>query len=291
MSFNRCRLMTSNAALDAASVTVSPAPDAGYPASNLQDPDRSKLCRTTGASAEYTFSVPTSPWVQVLALTGLDYSPTAQIRLRGNDEDAGWTAPKYDSGYQPAYPASFPRGSSPKGRYGKGGYLTPAVAPYYRAIFCWWLPELHARKFWKVNLSDPDSTTGKIGIGVIGLCNMIEMTRNFINPWSLKSVDTTAMIETADGGVKPGRMGTRYRVAEMEFENIPDEDKYFIDLELTNLGKSTPWFIAMHSNDAGADSPFTTLYGTTDFYSGMKDRGPDQNDFKLVFREMTGDLQ
>lgn len=276
--------MLKNHTISATSVTVSPTPIAGFEAINLQDADRSKICKVSGSTMTITLQMNGEAWVQALMLTGLFYSPSATFRLKGNATNS-FTNPDYDSGDQPAYPASFGYGANRYGQYGFGGYVTQSDAPYHRIILPFYLGSLQVHNFWELTITDPSAT--EIGIGLVGLCGMVEMLRNFSVGWKLTSVDTTKMIENTAGTMIAGRKGTRYDIANLDFRNVPDEDRWPIHNELKTLGKAKPWFLAMHPEDGGKNSPWTTLYGKTENYSGFTVRGQNLADFNLTFREMT----
>lgn len=290
-TFNKCRLMPVNHTLSANSITVTPAPVSGYPKENLLDPMRTKLCKVSGGVAEYTIELSNNPWVEALMLTGLGYAPSVKFRLRNKTVNASWEADlNYDSGstYLSAYPVSFGFGMAGFGEMGFGGYIPAGEAPYHRVVFPHYFGDVYADNFWKLNLSD--SGGGDISLGVLGLCSLIEMTKNFINGWEIVPVDTTEMIETTAGDFTPGRAGTRYEIVRLKFKNIPDSEKWNIHNKLKNLGKGTPFFISLWPESDDAKETWTTIYGRLKSYSGMKSNGLNRSDFSIDIREMPGEL-
>lgn len=283
MSLIRARMMTTNHTLAATSVSASPTPDAGYPAENLLDPDRTKICRVTATSATFTFTGLGSPWAHALMMTGLGWSVTAQFRLLG-DDTPDWNDPAYDSGWQNAYPAAMPFGAGLLGEWAMGGYITPAQAPYYRPILPFYFGGLKTYDNYRLTISDPDGD-GKISLGVAAICRMIQLKRNPTTGWSAESVDTTEIRESTAGAPKVARPGTRFDRLKMSFRNVPDEDWPAIHTELKSLGKGTPWFFALRPEAGGADEAFLTLYGTAENYSGFRNDGPNRNSFNLTFAE------
>ena len=279
MTIKRCRLMLENHTLSADSITVSPAPLAGYPASNLADPDRTKLCKVSGSSMTITIRLSQTPWVQALVLTGLDYPVTAQARLQGNSEDV-WTSPAYDSGLFDAWPQSYVMGAREFGEAGMGGYV---AEPYHRPVVVLYIGQLLTYEYYRVTITD--STASTIALGIAALVPMVEMNRNFTDGWSLRPVDTTDIRRATSGQPKTGRPGTRYEVADLDFKNVAHYEALEMHSHLKSLGQGQYFFIAMHPEDPSGLEPFTTLYGRAAAYSGLRVPGANRADFKLTFEE------
>lgn len=284
MTLKRARLMLDNHTLTATSVTVSPSPDAGYPASNLQDGQRRKICRVTGATLTAVIRLTTTPWVHALMLTGLGYPVDATVTLKGHTVDGDWSNATVILDNQPAYPSAAAWGGGRWGEYGWGGYIASGLAPYYRAVSAHYF-DLQTWEWYRLTITSPTAST--IGLGVLGLCSMVEAARNFRQPWTLAPVDPTEMVETSSDDLAPGRRGQSYDTADLDFSNWPSADAWDIHLRLKNIGRRDPVFIALHPESGSVDEACTTLYGRITDYSGLTRLGPNLNKFSIKFREMT----
>lgn len=285
MSFNRARIATKNHVfgLSTAAITVAPAPDDGYGKENLLDPARSALCRVTGSTMEIVINTPDYPWVHALFLTNLAYSVTATIRIMGNGENV-WSAPDYDSGDLPAYPESMPFGAGLFGSGSFGGYITTDDSPFYRPILPIYFDDLHTHTWWRVFIDNPDGD-GTTGVGVVGLCSIVEMARNFSDGWKWESVDTTTMRPSTGGGPKVGRPGTRYDRFHLAFNNVPRIDYLPLRDAIKTLGQSTPTFMALHPESDDGMEAWTTHYGHIEKDGGGVESNPGLFDMSLIFTE------
>lgn len=277
----RARLLPENHTVLATSVTVTPAPISGYEATNLQDPDRTKLCKVAGTTLRAVVQLSTAPWILALALTGLGYSYTAKVRIKANTSN-DFTTPAFDSGDQDAWPAAMRFGEGQFGSDGFGGYLSTAIAKYWRPVKVIYFDTIQAYAWWEITITDT-AGTGYVSLGILGLCEMIEFERNFSNGWKFISIDTTVLKRTTGGQQKIAVPGTRYVRAETEFASYPGAQKWDIHRRLETLGSATPCFFAMHPKDAKNEA-WTTLYGNLT-YSGLTDHGADKNSFSVKFEE------
>jgi hypothetical protein len=274
-----------NHTLDALSISVTPAPDSGYEAANLLDPDRTKICRVTAASITITISMSGNPWVHAMALTGLEYTPSAQVKIMGDDTQ-NWTSPDYDSGWQGAYPAALGFGGDLFGRYGFGGYVTPEDFPYYRPTLLYHLPTMKTYAWYRIVISDPNNPTGKIGIGIVALLTMIEMSKNFSYGWPLRAVDTTTVRKSTAGQPKSGRPGTRYNVVGLDFRLAPDEEKWAVFEEMKKLGRTGLFFLSIFPASGGVNETFATLYGHLEKLPEITHPLHGRYDMSLTFAEV-----
>jgi hypothetical protein len=279
---NRARFLFENYTLNAASITVTPTPLAGYPSANLKDPDRTMLCKVSGVDFNAIINLPADADVNALALTGLGYSVYATFRLRWNSVNGGWGAPAYDSGVLPAYPSPFGFGAGNFGDYGFGGYITGDDAPFYRPSVVLFLPDTFTAGWW--NLDITDATAAAIGIGVIGLTQVTQMKRNFSDSLEVSTTDTTNYLRSTMGALKAGRPGTQYDTFKLKFRNVPVEDKYYLHNAFKKLGDAGSFFAVLNPEDDGADSPWTTIYCVPG-YAGFKPSGRDYFDFDLTLQE------
>lgn len=263
-SLNRLRLMLANHVLNLAQttdVTVDPAPEAGYEAVHLLNPSRSKICRVTGDTMTITFKMNGYPWVHGLFLTGIYYDPTTQFRLKGNSENDGWDDPDFDTGLQAAYVSSVPFGAGLFGDGGFGGYLTKATAPYYRPVLPYYFGALRTDPWYQLTITNaPGQAT--TGIGVVGLCTVTEMPRNYSVGWKLKPVDSTITRRSTSGDIKKGRPGTRRDDVILSFSHFPKLDFWSFQNALKTLGVASPFFMAMHPESGSGDEAWTTYYGS-----------------------------
>lgn len=259
-------------------------PVSGYPLSNLQHPDRTALCKVAFTSTMGVKAfVDASAGVGAMALTGLAYDPAAQFRLRSYSV-SGWGTPSYDSGWLPAYPSPFGYGIGGYGSWGFGGIVNPTLTPYYRPSVVLFFPETRFDSWWWLQI-DNGAEAPELGLGVFALCNVIQLSRNFSDGWKIGSRDNTTMLRTTDGSLRAGRPGTRRAVISADFRGLPREDRYFFHNTMQRLGVATPFFLVMHPEDGGFDSPWTTLYCVAQ-YSEQTVTGPFNSDFSISFEEL-----
>lgn len=281
VTFTRARLLPKNHTLTATSVTVTPTPVAGYPASNLKNPNRTALCKVAGTSFKAVINLATSPMIKAVAFTGLGCSTAATVRIKANTSNS-FTAPLYDSYDQPLYPPAGRFGEGLFGEYGFGGYIAAADAKYWRPVKVIYLADIQPYNWWEITITDTDGS-GYISMGIIGLCEVVEFARNFSIGWKFAVADTTVYKKTSGGRTVATRPGTLYVQADLPFGSYPDETRWDIDRRLKNIGDGASCFLALHPNTADNEA-MTTLYGSLK-YSGLTDAGFGRNSFNIKFEE------
>ncbi len=285
-SFNRARLLLNNLTLTAQGVTCA-TDSTDYPAINLLDPDRTAKARCA-ATGEIDIELTGNPWAQALAITGHTLSVSGQVRVTAAPTQGELaTAPTFNSGWVDAYNPLIAFGDGSFGEETFGGYVDPST-PFYRPVTVIWFNEVVQENWYRISFSDPDGGS-YVYLGVAAISTAIEMTRNFSENWSIKTIDTAATRRSTSGQVKTARAGTRFTVVTMTFRNVGEEIRWTIFRNLRPVGQSTPVTIAMHPGYGSAAEPWTTLYGSITKPPQLKNPNSPKAQFALELAEQAGD--
>jgi hypothetical protein len=277
--FTRCQILTRNWTLSADSVTVTPSPEAGYPASNLQNPIRTAISKVSGTTMQIDITFVTPPRVDAILLTGLDYDTIATATVQVYD-DGGWLT-QVDA--VSAWPAGYGFGAAEWGRFSFSGKITPAEFPWYRPTLALRLADLRKDLQWRITIEDADATS--VGIGVVGLFETLQMPRNFAIGWMTEPIDTTPIKPSPGGLPLPGPGGTVYETVGLDFKDTPDEYLWPIKNAMKNLGGAAHFGLIMFPGQGGMDEAFGTLYGTLGRLPGTTDTRFGHNITNFRFQE------
>ncbi len=285
-TFNRARLLLNNLTLSAVSVACA-TDSTDYPAANLLDPDRTAKTRCA-ASGEIDIELTGDQWAQALAITGHTLSVSGQVRVVAAPTQGELTsAPTFDSGWVDAYNPLIAFGAGSFGDETFGGYIDPST-PFYRPVTVIWFGQVVQENWYRISFSDPDGGA-YVYLGVAAISTAIEMTRNFSENWSIKTIDTAATRRSTSGQLKTARAGTRYTVVKMTFHNVGEEIRWTIFRLLRQVGQSTPVVIALHPDNGQAAEPHTTLYGSITKPPQLKFPNSPRAQFALEMAEQAGD--
>lgn len=233
------RIIATNDA-DTASISVSPAAAATLPASNLQDPTRARVWRSTSVADQVftlTWASPRTFSAFVLVRHNLTSSATWRIQIY---TDAGATTLVYDSA---AILANPPK---PFGDLAFG--IDPLGASVYSgwayAVATHWLPAQAAGQAVKITLSDSGNPSGFLQASRLFIGNYIETADGPEYGVSLGWAEQTVQTRT-EGGTLRSDPAEPYRVLSIPLGLLDQNDRSKI-LELSRLaGMRKDVFVSM----------------------------------------------
>ena len=238
--------------LDAENLTVTPAPVASLPATNMQKQGRGRITRIMGTSATIKANV-IGTTADGFALANHNLENTATIRLRLYDADNQSGNLVYDSGVMPVA-TIIPWGVMRPGLDAWGFAYESAGMP---KIFSLWF-DLTAYKSLVIDVSSPDNTQIDIGRLFIGSAFVPAINYNWGN--GIEWVDPSKHTRTAAGSLKTHSIRA-YRRFTYDLGHLSNEERERLSYDLERVTKSGDVLICLDPTATGRTALEQTMIG------------------------------
>lgn len=178
----------------------------------------------TGEYLEFDFGLPSNP--HAFALTGarnsgIKISPTASIRLQGNETNT-WTSPTYDAAL--TYDGSVIFDVNTAGLFGQN------------------------LRYARLSIVDPSNVNGYVEVGAVFLGDYFEGTRGKAQfPFTAEYLDSSRVV-TSEGGQTFSDVRQQTEAFSINWFGLTVEEKESIDTLFASLGTGRPFFVQFDSN-------------------------------------------
>lgn len=245
------RIIVANEA-DTATLSASPAVAASLPVTNLQDPSRARVMRTTGLADQQvkaTWTVARQVSALALVRHNLTGSGTLRVQLYS---DAAWSIQVYDSGALKAWPVAalgdLAWGVDP---------LAPTVfTGWGRAFSVLWLPSLVTARSLVLTLSDPTNGAGYMEASRLFVGRHMEPDKSF--DWGIEMgwrEDTRQ--ERTDGGTLRSDATEPYRRMRLKLSWLSESDRpKWVDI-LRAAGRRKDLFVSAEQSGGMLERDYT----------------------------------
>lgn len=231
---------------DAATLTASPALVATLPASNLQDPTRARVTRTTStASQQIKGAWSSARIISALALVRHNLSASATWRLQLYS-DAAWTTQVYDSGALPVYDA-YGWGEF---QWGIDAWCGSIFTNWTLAFSTLWLAPIGAQSF-TLTLADASNPAGYMEASRLFLGNYFEPLTNMNYGVTLSWKENSQQTRT-DGGTLRTDPKEPYRAWKFDLKWLDATERTKLTEMFRRVGLRKDVFISCYPAQGGA---------------------------------------
>lgn len=245
-------------AADAGTITASSAV-AAMPASNLLDPQRSAVWRSSGASpqtVDITLASGNTIPIGAVAVVDHNLTPVGTIRLQGWLTGIAVGTAEVDVTVDP-WDTLFGYGVGGYGVYGYGGEADAAARKLLRPVTFIPLLDFSELRYWRLTFTD--ASLAYIQAGRVYVGGIWQPQENISYGWRLSRTGRTRSKESRGGQVYGNPRASRVTL-DASLDWLSESDRAMLQLYYLIVEDHTPFIVCMRPV-GGVDQLFTAIYG------------------------------
>jgi|APGre2960657404_1045060.scaffolds.fasta_scaffold00061_3 hypothetical protein len=254
------------------------------PVTNLVNPQRTRVWRSTANTASISFSLTDIAGADYLALVDLNLTSTGVIRVRAWDDAVDGSMLTFDQYYDPVI---FVSGSEADinysgGDYGLGAFgLANSIASSSRKnVNLFPFGQVVLSPFYKVDLIDENLTYIQAGIMFLSKARTYDI--NLAYNWNISQIDRSVSKESIAGQKYIQPRDTRLQISG-RFPALSETERTDTIVDITEMGTTKPFIYSVfpENNNIGLT---TTVYGSFSD-SNLTNNFTNRNEFNFTVVE------
>jgi hypothetical protein len=232
---------------------------AAMPVSNLLDPQRTAVWRSSGASPQTVdITLSASNAIPIGAVAVVDHNLTAggRIRLQGWTDGLGVGVAVVDVEVDP-WESMFGYGMGGYGVGGYGGEIDPSTRTLMRPVTFIPLPDFYTARYWRFTFTD--ASLAYIQAGCIYVGGVWQPATNFSVGWERSRTGRTRL-KKSRGGQDYGNPKPSFATLRADLNYMDSGDQVAFDMYYLRVEDHTPFIVCLRPV-GGYQQMVTAIYG------------------------------